>query len=128
MIFSPNTIAATRYRVCVILGVEEVVKPGKYLGLPMSVGRNKNEVFSFLKDWVGQKLQGWRNKSISKAGNINLLKTTAQSIPNFWMNLFLLPAEISNGIQRQMNGFWWGSGGSNKGVRWMTGCPGRRCV
>lgn len=86
----------------------------------MNVRRNQTEVFSFLRDRVAQKLQGWRNKPISKTGKITLLKTVAQSIPNFWLNLFLLPTEISNGIQRQMNGFWWSSGITNKGIQWKS--------
>lgn len=49
-----------------------------------------------------------------------LLKTAAQTIPNFWMQLFLIPAEVCNGIQRQMNSFWWGSGGSNRGIKWLA--------
>ncbi|XP_074323324.1 putative mitochondrial protein AtMg00310 [Apium graveolens] len=60
------------------------------------------------------------SKSISKGGKLVLLKTTAQKIPNFWMNLFLLPTKICNGIQRQMNSFWWGNGGSGKRIRWLV--------
>ena len=32
----------------------------------------------------------------------------------------IIPNEICNTIQRQMNGFWWGSGADGKGVRWMA--------
>lgn len=49
-----------------------------------------------------------------------MLKTAAQSIPNFWMNLFLLPMEVCDKIHRQMNRFWWGHGGSGKGVKWCS--------
>lgn len=79
-------------------------------------------MFNFLNDKVSQKLQGWVNKSISKAGKVKLLKTVAQSIPNFWMNLMLLPNDITNGIQRLMNGYWWGSGSSRNGTRWEKMC------
>ena len=41
-------------------------------------------------------------------------------LPNFWMNLLLIPGEICNVIQRQMNGYWWGNGTNSKGVRWMA--------
>lgn len=57
---------------------------------------------------------------LSKAGKCLLLKTAAQTIPNFSMNLILIPAEVCNTIQRQMNGFWWGSGREGKGIRWMA--------
>lgn len=32
----------------------------------------------------------------------------------------LIPADIRNDIQCLMNGYWWGSGRSRKGIRWMT--------
>lgn len=49
-----------------------------------------------------------------------LLKIGAQAIPNFWMNLFQIPNEVCNGIQRLMNAFWWGSKGEDKGIRWLA--------
>lgn len=49
-----------------------------------------------------------------------LLKTAAQAVPNFWMNLFIIPVEVCNDIQRLMNSFWWSNKGRNKGIRWMA--------
>lgn len=49
-----------------------------------------------------------------------LLKTAAQTVPNFWMSLLLIPAEICNRIQRHMNAFWWGGGGSSRGIKWYS--------
>ncbi|XP_074351625.1 uncharacterized protein LOC141690750 [Apium graveolens] len=69
---------------------------------------------------VQQKLQGWQNKSLSKAGKVNLIKSAAQVIPNFWMSMFLIPQEVCEGMEKQMNAFWWGNSESNKGVRWMS--------
>ena len=57
---------------------------------------------------------------MSKAGNVILLKTATQVIPNFWMSLFLIPAEVCDGIEKAMNVFWWGNGGSNKGIKWLS--------
>lgn len=77
VVFSANTRLEDKLLVCNSLGVKEAVKPGKYLGMPMYVGRNKGEVFGFLIDRVKQKLQGWMNKDLSKAGKITLLKSVA---------------------------------------------------
>ncbi|XP_074346272.1 uncharacterized protein LOC141685047 [Apium graveolens] len=118
--FSLNTSVENRNQICGVLEVQESMTPGKYLGLPMSIGRKKNEAFNFLSDRVHQKLQMWKSMSISRAGKCLLLKTAAQTIPNFWMNLLLIPNEICITIQRQMNGFWWGSGNDNKGVCWVA--------
>lgn len=105
VIFSLNTCDAVRMLVCECLGVWQTMKPGKYLGLPMCVGKNKSEVFGFLIDRIQGKLQGWCNKELSKHGNITLLKTTAQAVPNFWMNLFEIPTYICEEIEIKMNAF-----------------------
>lgn len=81
--FSPNTGAMDRDLVCQKLGIREVQDPGHYLGMPMLIGRQNVQAFQFIKDKVKQKLQGWRTKGISKARKITLLKTAAQSVPNF---------------------------------------------
>lgn len=120
IVFSPNTSQTDREIVCASLQVVEVNKPGTYLGMPMSIGRNKNEVFGFLTDRVRSKLQGWVNKDISKAGKVTLLKSAAQTIPNFWMSIFLIPTGVCEGIERLMNGFWWGRGANGKGISWMA--------
>lgn len=36
------------------------------------------------------------------------------------MSLFLLPVAVCDGIEKKMNGFWWGLGLNGKGIRWMS--------
>lgn len=50
-----------------------------------------------------------------------MLKTAAQSVPNFWMNLFLIPESVCDDIERLMNSYWWENGaGSTRGIRWRS--------
>lgn len=86
----------------------------------MYVGRRKNNAFKFLNDRISQKLQNWSNKSMSKGGKEVLKKTTTQSVPNFWMILFLIPGEVCNGIQKLMNVLWRGNNDKSKGISWMS--------
>lgn len=111
--FSPNTSVDCRMTVCSQLGVSEHQKPGTYLGMPMVIGRNKTETFSFLLERVQQKLHGWKNQTLSKAGKVLLLKTAAQVIVNFWMNM-------CDKIEKAMKAFWWGngSGGPRTKIYW----------
>lgn len=118
--FSPNTSNADRFSVCSLLGVREIEKPGKYLGMPMYVGKDKAGVFGFLNDRMEKKLQNWCNTELSKEGKIVLLKSVAQAIPNFWMSMFLIPESLCNGMEKKMNSFWWGRGPSGKGIKWMS--------
>lgn len=105
-----------RGSICEILGVGDVLVPCKYLRISMNAGIRKIEVFNYLSDRVRQKLQGWKNKSFSKACDYKEIAT--QSI--FWMNFLLIPNKVCTIIQRQKNDYWWGSGGSSKGMRWIS--------
>lgn len=85
---------------CGILQVDEVSIPEKYMGLPIRIGRRKNNTFKFVNDRISSKLLGWSNKSISRGGKVVLLKSAAQTILNFWMNLFLISQKICDRIQK----------------------------
>lgn len=80
IIFSLNTKLEEIAAVCEVLNVQEVDKPGKYLGMPMSLGRSKQEVFGFLKDRVQQKINGWTIKDISKSSKLTLLASATDLI------------------------------------------------
>ena len=89
--FSSNTPNRQREEIVATLGVKQVKKFEAYLGLPMLVGRAKYQAFSYLKDRVWKKLQGWKGRMQSRAGKEVLIKVVAQSIPTYTMGLFLLP-------------------------------------
>ena len=74
--FSSNTMDHVCVEVCNSLGLARTNDHGIYLELPSFVGRNK-ELFGFIKDWVWQRMQGWLNKFLSKAGKEILIKTVA---------------------------------------------------
>ncbi|XP_074325881.1 uncharacterized protein LOC141663935 [Apium graveolens] len=120
IVFSPNTCEEDRRRICEVLQVHEADKPGKYLGMPMQLGKSKTEVFGFLSDRVEHKLQGWSNQELSKEGKLTLLKSAAQTMPSFWMSLFQIPVSLCESMERKMNAFSWGKGSSGKGIKWIA--------
>ena len=79
----------TRQEVCSILQVPESQSQGFYLGLPTSVGSNKNVVFGYIKDKVWKRILGWKNRFFSRAAKEILVKMMAQSIPTFLMSVFI---------------------------------------
>ena len=85
------------------------------------VGKNKKAIFSFIKDKVWKRIQGWKRRMLSKAGKEILLKTVVQAIPMYVMSVFLLPISLCTELERMMNSFWWGqNGSSNRGIKWMS--------
>jgi len=55
----------------------------RYLGLPVHVGRSRSFVFAYLKDRIWKRIQGWKEKLLSRAGKEVLIKAVAQAIPTF---------------------------------------------
>ena len=75
--YSSNTSRQMKEWTKEILGVEEVERFEIFLGLSTLIGRAKYKSFSYLKDRVWKKLQGWKGKLLSRAGKKVLIKAVA---------------------------------------------------
>ena len=91
-----------------------------YLGLPTLVGWKKYHTFSFLKDRVWKKLQGWRGQTLSRVGKEILIKAVAQSIPTYTMGVFQLPVKLCEELQALCARFWWGQIGNERKIHWLS--------
>ncbi|XP_073031209.1 uncharacterized protein [Primulina eburnea] len=116
--FSRNVSPATQADISAQLGVWNPLNTGKYLGLPSLIGSKKRAIFAYLKDRLWKRIQGWNGRPISKAGKEVLIKSIAQAIPSYCMQIFLLPVSLADELQRMMNSYWWGSRGNSRGIRW----------
>lgn len=86
--FSPNTGITTRREVCSIMGINEAGDESTYLGLPSTLGRNKNVILGYLKERMRQRIQRWEGRYVSKGGKEVLNKSVAQALPSYAMNVF----------------------------------------
>lgn len=84
--FSPNTPMATRDQISQLLGIHQVEKFEKYLGLLAELGRLKKAVFSYLKERLWSHIEGWSEKKLSMAEREVLIKSVLQSIPTYVMS------------------------------------------
>ncbi|XP_012853795.1 PREDICTED: uncharacterized protein LOC105973319 [Erythranthe guttata] len=91
----------------------------KYLGMPISLGRTRKEIFSFIRDRIWARIKGWGEKQLSKAGKEVLIKEVLQSIPSYIMSCFVLPYSLIRDIEAAIRRFWWGDG-VNKKMSWMS--------
>ena len=74
MNFSHNTTPEARSEVLEILGPMQDTRQGKYLGLPSVIGKSKNQGFAEIKERVGKKLSGQKEKMLSMGGKEILIK------------------------------------------------------
>ncbi|KAL8135927.1 hypothetical protein AgCh_010516 [Apium graveolens] len=119
--FSSNVRRDKQAEISDILGVHNELKDSSYLGLPSLIGRSRKKVFSFVKERVWKRIQGWTNSNLSKAGKAGMIRNVAQTIPSYCMSCFLIPKSLSQEIERIMNDYWWKSGSTGcKGIRWLA--------
>ncbi|CAM8987641.1 unnamed protein product [Rhodiola kirilowii] len=119
VVFSPNIEICVKREVVSVLGVNEVERHGKYLGLPLIVGQRKCEVFKEIVEKTWRKTVDWKHKLLSIAGREVLVKSVLQSLPLYTMAVFLLPQKIRDELSKIMLNFWWNCQ-EGKGGHWIN--------
>ena len=118
VVFSRNVDNGCRNEIVNVLGVKEVEKQEKYLGLPTIIGRSKEVTFACIKERIWKKLQGWKEKLLSRPGKEVLIKAVVQAIPTYMMSVFCLPKSLIDDIHSLIARFWWGSKEGERKMHW----------
>uniref|UniRef100_A0A2N9HU09 Reverse transcriptase domain-containing protein n=1 Tax=Fagus sylvatica TaxID=28930 RepID=A0A2N9HU09_FAGSY len=117
--FSSNTSQVTRQLILEFWGSQGASIFDKYLGLPAMIGRSKKSIFNGLKERIVQRLQGWKEKFLSKAGREVLIKAVAQAIPTYAMNCFRLPKAWCEEVNGLIARYWWGQKKDERKLHWI---------
>ncbi|KAL8098499.1 hypothetical protein AgCh_031317 [Apium graveolens] len=119
--FSANIIPYNKERICQLLQIPEADQSTKYLGLPNIIGRNKSAIFGYLRDRVNATIHSWNERNISRSAKEILIRTVAQTLPSYAMNVFLLPLNLVQDMEKAMAKFYWSSS-KQSGLRntWMS--------
>lgn len=72
--FSANVGSQEQLSLADFLEVQVVERHERYLRLPTFMGKNKNQMFSFIKEQVLKRICGWNMTCLSNAGENSLLK------------------------------------------------------
>ena len=89
-----------------ILGDMQDAQPKKYLGLPSLIKRSKKQVFNEIKERVGKKISGWKEKLLSIRGREILIKTIAQVVPTYTIGCFFSKIVFVKTFEGMMRNFW----------------------
>ena len=116
MSFSKGLPHSTKDALVGLLGVQEVERHAKYLGLPTIIGKSKKAIFSCLVDRISKKIHGWKGKLLSRPGKEVLIKVVLQSIPTYIMSIFRISDGIINSIHSMLAQFWWVSTGDERKI------------
>ncbi|XP_065623112.1 uncharacterized protein LOC136064802 [Quercus suber] len=117
--FSPNTPQEVKDEIFATFGPMQDSRHTRYLGLPSFIGRLKKQVFSILKERIGQKLARWKGQLLSIGGKEILIKAVAQAIPTYTMGCFFLPQSLCEEIETMMRNFWWGQRQQETKMCWL---------
>ncbi|CAL2234013.1 unnamed protein product [Prunus armeniaca] len=97
---SPNATAVEKQIVLDLLTIPLVYCHEKYLGLPMVTGKGRKQIFKTVKDRIGKRISGWKEKLLSRAGKEILIKVVLHAMPTYSMSCFRMP----KGICKELHG------------------------
>lgn len=120
IMFSKNTEERKRNEMKRILGINIEGFSGRYLGLPVYIGKNKTKTFNFIRERVWKKIQGGNEKILSKAGKEILIKAVAQAIPVYAMSCFDLTKSFCEDLSSMINRYWWSQMDKENKIHWVS--------
>lgn len=84
------------------------------------MGQSRTKTFAYLKDRVWKRIQGWKEKLLSKAGKEVLIKAVAQAIPTYAMSCFDLTKTLCDEISSMVCRYWWSQQDNYNKMHWLS--------
>ncbi|GJW84458.1 hypothetical protein Tco_0157603 [Tanacetum coccineum] len=94
-------------------------------GVPLVSSRLIYRDCKELIEKVQHRIRDWKNKSLSAAGRLQLVKSVIGSMHVYWASVFILPSRVLLDFEQLMRNFLWAQGESQKGkskVAWEVVC------
>lgn len=93
--------------------------------MPILSGRKGRDDYSFIVHKVQRKLSGWKAKTLSQAGRVQLAQSCIMSIPSYVMQTAIIPSSICDEVEHLCRDFIWGSSPEARKchlISWETIC------
>ncbi|GKB10952.1 hypothetical protein Tco_0844875 [Tanacetum coccineum] len=120
-----NVLNHIKLSILSVLPFEEGRLPVKYLGVPLVSSRLMIRDCKELIEKVQNRVQDWKNKSLSIAGRLQLIRSVVGSMHIFWASVFIIPNRVLIDIEQIMRTFLWCPGSVSRGkakVAWDVVC------
>ena len=99
--------------------------PVRYLGVPLISSRLLYRDCKVLVEKLESRVNDWRNKFLSLAGRLQLIRSVLSSMHIYWASVFILPSRIIHDLEQLLRGFLWCQGEMKRGkakVAWESVC------
>ncbi|CAK8535664.1 unnamed protein product [Lathyrus sativus] len=97
----------TRTRLKELSGFQEGALPVKYLGIPLTSKRLTITHFMSLVDKIVARIHHWSSRLLSYVGRIQLVKSIAYAMVQYWMHCLPLPKYVMKKIDAICRSFIW---------------------
>ncbi|KAJ0907507.1 putative RNA-directed DNA polymerase [Helianthus annuus] len=124
-IFFGNVPDHVKHSIRSIMSFDDGVLPVRYLGVPLISSRLQYKDCKKLVENMEVRITDWRNKSLSFAGRLQLIRSVLSSLHVYWASVFILPKRIIKELEDRMKRFLWAQGDDIKGkakVKWKSVC------
>ncbi|GJS42362.1 hypothetical protein Tco_0567405, partial [Tanacetum coccineum] len=95
-----NVLNHVKLSILNVLPFEEGRLPVKYLGVPLVSSRLMVRDCKELVEKVQSRVQDWKNKSLSIAGRLQLIRSVIGSMHIFWASVFVIPTRVLLDIEQ----------------------------
>ncbi|GJS23740.1 uncharacterized protein Tco_0452372 [Tanacetum coccineum] len=123
--FFCNVPIALKSSILNLMPFAEGTLPVRYLGVPLISSRLLYRDCKVLVEKLESRVNDWRNKFLSLAGRMQLVRSVLSSMHIYWASVFILPVRIISDLEQLMRGFLWCQGEMKKGkakVAWDSVC------
>ncbi|CAN0906355.1 Putative ribonuclease H protein At1g65750 [Linum grandiflorum] len=89
------------------MGFKDGLVPVRYLGIPLISGKLRTKDCDILIIRITATVTGWRVKTLSYAGRLQLVQAVLSTLSSYWMSILLLPKFVIKALEKICSDFLW---------------------